>query len=460
MYNKSVKEKKEKETNEKRVEILAPAGSFAALSAAVKAGANSVYFGVADFNMRATAAKNFEVSDLPEIVKNCSKADVKTYLTVNTLLYNRELDTMRQIIDAAKSAGIDAIIGADMAAIQYARQKNVGVQISTQLSISNTESLRFYSQFADRVVLARELTLDQIRRIKDEIIEQDIRGPGGSLVELELFAHGALCVAVSGRCGMSLFCGGKSELRNDSDYKSGKIVDGEEGLEQTDVSANRGKCLQICRRRFTVIDRISGNEMTLDNNYIMSSADLCTVGMLPDLIGAGADVLKIEGRGRPPEYVKTVVGVYREAVDAFYNGNYSQKKVANWNDKLGTVFNRGQSTGMYRGLKFVTWANGSGSQASTRKKLTGVVERYYPKIQVAQVMIRGGYDVSQRDKFLISGDTTGAVMGEIHDMMVDDEVVTQASQGDVITFKVEERVRKGDDFYLIEEVPTGEKQER
>ncbi|MBD3329565.1 U32 family peptidase [Candidatus Dojkabacteria bacterium] len=444
--------KNKSEANLKIPEILAPAGSFASLTAAIKAGADSVYLGVADFNMRATAAKNFKIRDLSEIVERCHKNNAKVFLTVNTIFYNNELSKMREIIDSAIDTGVDAIIAADMAAIQYAREKKISVQISTQLSISNTESLRFYSQYADRVVLARELDLDQIRQIKDDISSQQICGPGEKLVELELLAHGALCVAVSGRCGMNLFCGSEAEMDTDTDSNSGAARSLDKGkIKMIDTSANRGKCTQICRRKFKVIDEISKKELQIDNNFVMSSADLCTIGMLPELISSGADVLKIEGRGRPAEYVMTVVSVYREALEAIYNETYSTAKVEKWRARLNTVFNRGQSAGMYRGASFARWAGIAGSRATTRKKLSGIVEKYYPRIQVAQVLIRGGYNVSRGDKFLISGDNTGAVFGTISGMMVDDQEIDEANQGDVITFKVNEPVRKGDDFYLIEE---------
>jgi len=274
---------------------LAPAGDFQSLRAAINAGADSVFFGIANFNMRASAARNFKLEDLPEIVKICNEHRVKTYVTVNTLLYNDEIDKMHEIVDVLKEHGVTAIIAADMATVIYAHERGVEVHASTQLSISNTQTVKFFAQFCDRVVLARELTLEQVRQICEDIKSQNIRGPRGALVEVEVFAHGALCVSVSGRCAMSLFCYG------------------------TKTSANRGKCTQICRRRYKVTDMETGQELNIDNNYVMSPKDLCTVGLLPEIIESGAKVLKLEGRGRSPEYVDTVVSVYREALKSIKN---------------------------------------------------------------------------------------------------------------------------------------------
>lgn len=417
------------------VELLAPAGSFDSLQAAINAGCDSVYFGIADFNMRATAAKNFTLENLSQVVDICTKAGVKTYLTVNTLLYNDELDIMREIVGAAKKTGVTAIIAADFATIQYARSIGVEVQISTQVSISNIESLKFYSQFADRVVLARELSLEQMKEIYEDIKKCDIRGPKGELVELEVFAHGALCVAVSGRCAMSLYCYGPS--------------------------ANRGKCTQVCRRQYKVTDIETGKELIVDNNYIMSPADLCTIGMLPELVDAGAKVLKLEGRGRPPEYVDTVVRCYREALTAIEEGKYTQEKVKEWNERLRTVFNRGFSTGLYRGRTHDEWAQTHGSKATKEKTIIGKVQKYYGKIGVAQVKIKAKEEISEGEEFLITGPTTGAVTGIWKNIMVDDEVVKTAKQRDVVTFKVDSKVRRNDEVYVVRKreslVPKGRK---
>lgn len=285
----------------KSIELLAPAGSFSALSAAINAGCDAVYFGIADFNMRATAAANFTVEDLPEIVVQCKPKNIRTYVTVNTVLYDADLEKMREIVDAVKAAGVDAIIAADMATILYARKQGVEVHISTQLSVSNIENVKFYAQYSDRIVLARELSLEQVAEICNEIKELNITGPSGRLVEIEVFGHGALCVAVSGRCAMSLYCYG--------------------------TSANRGQCTQICRRKYKVTDVETGQELLVDNNYVMSTSDLCTIGMLDELKKAGISVLKIEGRGRGAEYVDTVIRTYRQALEALETGEYTQENI-------------------------------------------------------------------------------------------------------------------------------------
>lgn len=410
------------------IELLAPAGSFDALNAAINAGCDSVYFGVAEMNMRASAAKNFTLENLQEAVTLCKKNDVKTFLTVNTLLYDDELNKMRKIVDAAKRTGVTAVIVADMATIQYARSIGVDVQISTQLSISNTESVKFYSQFADRVVLARELSLEQMKKICRNIKEQDIRGPKGDLMEIEIFAHGALCVAVSGRCAMSLYCSG--------------------------TSANRGKCAQICRRRFKVTDIDTGKELMVDNNYVMSAADLCTIGMLPEIVDTGVKVLKLEGRGRSPEYVDTVVRTYREALNAIEAGEYTEENVKKWNKELGTVFNRGLHEGLYRGLEFSEWAGTHGSKASKEKILIGVVEHYYPKIGVAQVQIKDKNGIKKEEEYLITGPTTGVVRGSLDKMLLDEKSIEKANKGDVVTFKVDKKVRRNDKFFAFRDRKT------
>jgi len=407
----------------KKPEILAPAGSFETLQAAINAGADAVYFGIADFNMRATAAKNFTLGDLPEIVQICRKAKVKTYVTVNTLLYNNELEKMRKIIDAIKRIGISAIIAADMATIEHAREKGVEIHISTQLSISNTESLKFYSQFADRVVLARELSLEQVKKIVEDIKEQKIKGPGGKLVEIEVFTHGALCVAVSGRCAMSLYCYNRS--------------------------ANRGKCTQMCRRRYKITDIETGKELEVDNNYVLSPADLCTIGMLPELIDAGVNVLKFEGRGRPPEYVDTVIRTYRQALEAIEKGEYGEDKIKEWTKELKKVYNRGFSTGLYMGRKGDEWAGIHGSKATQEKLLIGVVQKYYPKIQVIQIEIQAKSTIKEGEKFIITGPTTGIIKGKLAKMQIDEKLVKEATQNNVITFKIKGQARKNDKFFVV-----------
>lgn len=426
------------------VELLAPAGNFESLRAAVNAGADSVYFGIADFNMRASAARNFKMEDLPEIVKICKKgADrngngkkpVRTYVTVNTLIYNDEIEKMHSIVDAVKANGIDAIIAADLATIVYARKQDVEVHASTQLSISNTETVKFYAQYCDRIVLARELTTEQIRQICDDIKEQKICGPKGNLIEIEVFAHGALCVSVSGRCAMSLFCYGPN------------------------FSASRGKCTQICRRRYKVTDIETKQELEIDNNYVMSPKDLCTIGLLPEIINAGVTVLKLEGRGRSPEYVDTVVSCYREALESIADGSFSEAKVKEWNVRLGTVYNKGFSTGFYMGRKFDEWSGIHGSKATKEKIKVGVVRKYYSKISVVEVLITAKENVNPGDEYSVNGPTTGVVTGKIQSMEVFDKdglpitsaqkVSHIASQDNIITFKVETKVRPKDILYIL-----------
>lgn len=407
------------------IEILAPAGSFETLHAAINAGASSVYFGIADFNMRASAAANFQPEDLKEIVKLCKGAGVKTCLTVNTVLYDDDLETMRNVVDLAKKEGVTAIIAADMATIMYCNEVGIEAHASTQLSISNIETLKFFSQFVDRVVLARELNLEQVREISRQIKKLKIEGPRGDLIEIEAFAHGALCVAVSGRCAMSLYC--------------------------YDKSANKGKCTQICRRRFKVTDIETKKELEIDNNYVMSAADLCTIGMLPELVDAGVKVLKFEGRGRPAEYVDTVITTYKEALGTIENGTYSEQKVKQWNKQLATVFNRGFSKGLYMGRHFDEWAGTHGSKSTFEKSLIGKVEKYYPKIKVAQVLIQSADQIKVGDNYAIIGPTTGIVKGDFKEIMIDGKIVGEAKQGEVITFKINSKVRKNDKFFVFRE---------
>jgi putative protease len=400
------------------IEILAPAGSFEALRAAINAGADSVFFGIADFNMRASAAVNFTFDNLVEVVELCHQNKVKAYVTVNTVLYNDDMAMMQKTIDAVAEAGADAIIAADMAAVMYARRQGVRVHLSTQLSISNTEAVKFYAKYADVMVLARELTLEQMKGICDDIKKQEITGPSGELVKIEVFAHGALCVAVSGRCGMSLF--------------------------STNTSANKGKCSQVCRRTFKVIDDRTGQQMTVDNNYVMSTADLCTVGMMPELVATGISILKFEGRGRPAEYVDTVIWTYKEVLLAIEEGTYDDEKVKQWNEELGTVFNRGLSDGFYRGKKFYEWSGVYGSKASEQKFELGVVEKYYPKIGVVQFVVQAKEEICEGDKFFVIGKTTGIVKGVFAGMKIDEVEVKKAGQGDVVTMKLDARVREKD----------------
>jgi len=310
---------------DKRIEVMSPAGNFESLMAAIQGGANSVYFGVGKLNMRAKSSVNFGLQDLSEIAEICNKHNVKTYLTVNTVLYDEDIKLMKQTISEAKNAGISAIIASDQAAIMYAREHDVEVHLSTQLNISNTEALKFYSKWADVVVLARELNLDQVKQIAKNIRDQNVAGPSGNRIKLEMFVHGALCMAISGKCYMS--------------------------LHQANHSANRGECLQICRRAYTVTDKDTGDQLEIDNEFIMSPKDLCTIGFLDKIIDAGVEVLKIEGRARSPEYTKTVTRCYRQAVDAISDGTYGPEKINGWMEQLKTVFNRGFWDGYYLGQK-------------------------------------------------------------------------------------------------------------
>ena len=396
--------------------ILAPAGSMESLITAINAGADEVYFGIATLNMRASAAQNFTIENLKETVDYAHKRGVKTCVTVNSLLYNDELDKMREIIDAIAESGADAAIVADMSALQYCQEKGVETHISTQLSVSNTQSVKFYAQFADRIVLARELKLEQVAEIVNDIKKQDIRGPKGELVEIEVFAHGAICVAVSGRCAMSLY--------------------------SYDRSANRGQCAQVCRRPYKVTDIQTGKELVVDNNYVMSASDLCSIGLLDKLLATGISVLKFEGRGRPPEYVDTVITAYKEAINAINNGTYTTEKIDNWNKKLGTVYNRGQSAGFYMGRTLDEWAGSSHGQATKAKVFSGKVEHYYTKIKVAQVKLLSPEVLVEGEEYLIIGKTTGLLKGKVS------KDNAGKTKGDVITFEVPERVRKNDEFYL------------
>jgi len=403
-------------------EILAPAGSFASLRAAIKAGCDSVFFGISDFNMRASASNNFTEADLPKLTSLCKQHHIKTYMTLNTVMYDSDLERMRRTIDLAKQHHVTAIIAADMATIAYAREIGVEVHVSTQISISNIEGVKFYSQFSDRLVLARELRLEQVASIIEQIKQRKIKGPSGRLVEIEVFAHGALCVSVSGRCGMSLYA--------------------------YDRSANKGQCTQVCRKKYKVTDMTNGKELVIDNNYIMSSADLCTIGFLPQLVEAGVDVLKFEGRGRPPEYVYTVVKTYREALDSIKDGAYSQELVNKWNKRLKTVFNRGLSEGFYMGRKMSEWAQGDGSQATHIKVQLGIVQRYYPKLKVAQIKIQAS-DLDLGEEILITSDKTGLIKVTPNELWVNENKVKKTHQGDEVTFKISEKVVKGDGVYVM-----------
>jgi len=407
------------------IELMAPVGSYESLMAAIQGGANSIYFGIEQLNMRARSSNNFTKDDLREIVKICKENEVKTYLTVNTVLYDNEINLMHEVIDSAKENGVTAIIAADVSAILYARSIDVEVHISTQCNITNIESVKFYSQFADVVVLARELNLDQVANIYHQIVKQDIRGPKGELVQIEMFAHGALCMAVSGKCYLS--------------------------LHEKSSSANRGACMQTCRKAYTVTEKESGNELEIDNEYIMSPKDLCTIGFVNKLIDAGVRVLKFEGRARSPEYVKTVLSCYNEAVDAYLDGSFGEEKIAIWKEELSTVFNRGFWDGYYMGQKIGEWSSEYGNRATKRKMLIGKGTNYFNKIKVAEFLLES-QELSVGDTILITGPTTGVVETTIEEIRVDLKPVEKAVKGDSFSIALDTVIRRSDKLYKIVDV--------
>ena len=403
-------------------EIMAPVGSRDSLAAALKAGAGSVYFGVEQLNMRSHSANHFTIDDLREIAATCSEHGVKSYLTVNTIIYGEDLELMHQIVDAAKEAKITAIIASDVAVMTYCRQKGVEVHLSTQLNISNIEALKFYAQFADVVVLARELNLDQVADIYRQIEEQHITGPSGELVRIEMFCHGALCMAISGKCYMS--------------------------LDNTGRSANRGACMQICRRSYIVTDRETGTELEIDNKYIMSPKDLKTIRFIDRMMKSGVRVFKIEGRARGPEYVLTVVQCYREAIQSVLDDTFTEEKKDLWDERLATVFNRGFWDGYYQGQPLGEWNKNYGSNATERKQYIGKGVKYFSRLGVAEFTVEAD-TFSVGDKMLITGPTTGALyvtVDEIHD---DDSSIQTAQQGTRVSIKVPEKVRPSDKLFKI-----------
>ena len=386
----------------KELEIMAPAGSFDCLLAAIEGGADSVYFGIGHLNMRSHSANNFAREDLPEIMRICRSYGVKAYMTLNITLYGEDLQAAYDTLDTAKAAGVDAIIATDMAAIMYCRKIGLEVHISTQLSISNIESLKFYSQFADVVVLARELNLTQVAAIHQAIIDQDIRGPKGELVRIEMFAHGAFCMAVSGKCYLSLAAYG--------------------------ASANRGACLQVCRRGYLVTDYETGNEIHIDNKYLMSPKDLCTIEFMDKFGEAGVKVFKIEGRARSAEYVKRAVSCYRAAADAVADGTYSQEQAAVWKEQLAEVFNRGFWEGYYLGAKMGEWSSIDGSQATRKKLYLGKVTNWFARLGVAEIKVEAT-DLHKGDEIIFIGNTTGILEMKVEDLRVDYEEASVAPQG-------------------------------
>lgn len=409
------------------VEIMAPAGSWEALRAALQAGANSVYFGVEQLHMRAGSTQAFSLEDLPTIAEQCKLSNTKSYLTLNSVLYNHDLKIMRKICDCAKAAGISAVIASDVAAIQYAHSIAFPVHISTQANVCNVEALKFFAPFSDVVVLARELTLGQIKEICATIQEENIRGKNGELIKVEIFVHGALCVAVSGKCFMS--------------------------LATQNASANRGACLQNCRRAYRVIDEETGEELLLENKYVMSPKDLCCIGFIDQIIASGVSVFKIEGRGRAPEYVFKTTKAYHEAVESVLNGTYTPEKIAAWTHELETVFNRGfWHGGYYLGKQLGEWSGDYGSQATQVKSYVGKVQKYYPKVQVAEFLIEADA-IYLNDEIIITGKTTGLVQSKIESMRVNDLPAAKAERGAVVTFPLSKPIHHNDKLYVIKAAP-------
>ena len=404
-------------------EIMAPVGSRESLAAALQAGADSIYFGVEALNMRAHSASRFTIDDLTEIVATCREAGVKAYLTVNTIIYGEELPLMQRICNAAHAAGISAVIASDVAVLSYCRSIGQEVHLSTQLNISNIEALRFYAQFADVVVLARELNLEQVADIYQQIQEQHITGPSGELVRIEMFCHGALCMAVSGKCYLS--------------------------LDNAVRSANRGECMQLCRRGYTLTDRETGTQIDVDRQYLMSPKDLKTVGFLDQMVKAGVRVFKIEGRARSAEYVLTVTRVYKEALQAVLSGTFSEERVKTWDAQLSRVFNRGFWSGYYLGKNAGEWSECYGSQATERKVYIGRGVTYYSRLGVAEFRLEAG-GFKKGDKLLITGPTTGAVYVTPDDFRYDRTPLEVAEKGHNVSFAVPEKVRPSDKLFRID----------
>ena len=406
------------------VEIMAPVGSYESLIAAIQAGAGSVYFGVEQLNMRARSSNNFTLQDLKQIAETAHSHGVKTYLTVNVVVFDNEIGKLHEIIDAAKEAGISAIIASDISAIMYARQVGVEVHISTQVNITNIEAVRFYAQFADVVVLAREMSMEKVAEISRLIREQNITGPSGNLVRLEMFIHGALCMAVSGKCYLS--------------------------LHEMDSSANRGSCMQTCRRAYVVTDKDTGAELEIDNEYIMSPKDLKTIHFLNKILDSGVTVLKIEGRARSAEYVYTVIECYREAVQAYFDDEFTDEKIADWNKRLATVFNRGFWDGYYLGQRLGEWSKNYGSLATHRKVYVGKGLNYFSNLKVGEFKLETG-PLKVGDEIYISGPTTGLITTTVTEIQLDMKPVTEAPKGSYISIPLDTKIRKSDKMYKIVE---------
>ncbi|MBP3763923.1 MAG: U32 family peptidase [Bacteroidales bacterium] len=409
-----------------KVEIMSPVGSYESLQAAIQGGADAVYFGVGNLNMRSRSAANFGVDDLRRIVAIAREAGVRTYLTVNTIVYNHEIGEMQSLLDAALKAGISAVIASDMAVIGYANRIGLEVHISTQSNVSNTEAVRFYAQYADVIVTARELPLSQVAEITQFIRDNDLRGPKGGLVQVEVFAHGALCMSVSGKCYLS--------------------------LDNYNFSANRGACLQLCRRGYIVKDKESDLELEVDNEYIMSPKDLCTIGFLDKVLKAGVRVLKIEGRGRSADYVRTVTECYREAVESIADGTYSPEKISAWTARLATVFNRGFWDGYYLGRTLGEWSSRYGSQATEQKVYLGLVKNYFHRIQVAEVQLQTAETLRVGDTVMVIGETTGVYRDTVEELRLERDPVPEVRQGDRFSFATRQPLRRGDKVYRVDQV--------
>ncbi len=406
----------------KEIEIMAPVGSYESLHAAIKGGCDAVYFGVGQLNMRSSSSFNFTLDDLHNIVATCKEHGIKSYLTVNCIFYDQDLADMRAIIDAAAMAGVTAVIASDQAAIMYARSKNVEVHISTQLNVSNIETLRFYAAYADVVVLARELNLGQVKNIHDAIVREHITGPGGELIKIEMFVHGALCMAVSGKCYLS--------------------------LHEADKSANRGSCRQICRRSYRVTDMETGYELEVDGKYIMSPKDLCTIEFIDKMIEAGVSVFKIEGRARPGEYVKRVTECYSAAVKAYSEGRYTPELARELKERLSTVFNRGFWEGYYLGKTLGQWSRHYGSSAVKKRQYVGKITNFFKNISVAELAVEAA-PLSVGEELIITGNTTGVIEMFAPEIRVDLNTVQTASQGERCSFVTPEPVHRGDKVYKL-----------
>jgi putative protease len=409
--------------NRKQFEIMAPVGSFESLHAAINAGADAVYFGIGGLNMRSRSSVNFTLDDLRQIAQTCNDAGVKSYLTLNIVLFEDDLDAARATVDAVKEAGVSAIIAADIAIILYARSVGVEVHISTQANVTNFETLRFYAQWADVVVLARELNLNQVAAIHQAIIDNDLRGPNGDLVRIEMFCHGALCMATSGKCYLS--------------------------LHEMNTSANRGACTQICRRSYTLTDRDTGNQIDVEDKYLMSPKDLKTIHFLNKLIDAGVTVLKIEGRARGPEYVKVAVECYSEAINAICDGTFNEQKIADWDERLEKIFNRGFWNGYYLGQRLGEWSSKYGSSATRVKQYVAKGVKYYSKLGVGEFLLEAG-ELNVGDEIVITGPTTGALIFTVDDIQVDCKSVQRAVKGDSFSIAVPAKIRPSDRLYKWE----------